>query len=140
MAPEKIVVGCDGSPCANAALAVAAKFALDTGDELVLVFAAEPPGRVGEEFTAYREALEERGREILREAERVAREAGVETVTTRIVGERPSEALNDVAEELDARMLVVGSYGESPLRSAILGSVPHKLLQISPTPVLCVRG
>jgi nucleotide-binding universal stress UspA family protein len=33
---------------------------------------------------------------------------------------------------------VVGTYGESPLRSAILGSTPHKLLHASTRPVLCV--
>jgi nucleotide-binding universal stress UspA family protein len=36
------------------------------------------------------------------------------------------------------RRFIVGTYGESPLRSAILGSTPHQLLQISETPVLCV--
>jgi len=33
---------------------------------------------------------------------------------------------------------VVGTYGESPLRGAMLGSTPHKLLHWSSRPVLCV--
>ena len=52
--------------------------------------------------------------------------------------ERPSEALEALAEEHDARAIVVGSYGESPLRSAILGSTPHKLLHEARRPVLVV--
>jgi nucleotide-binding universal stress UspA family protein len=35
-------------------------------------------------------------------------------------------------------MIVVGTYGESPLRGAVLGSTPHKLLHLSPVPVLAV--
>ena len=38
------------------------------------------------------------------------------------------------------RFIVVGSYGESPIKGAIVGSVPHKLLQISETPVVVVRA
>ena len=35
-------------------------------------------------------------------------------------------------------MIVVGTYGEHPLRGAILGSTPHKLLHLSSRPVLAV--
>jgi nucleotide-binding universal stress UspA family protein len=35
-------------------------------------------------------------------------------------------------------MIVVGSYGESPLRGAVLGSTPHKLLHLAERPVLVV--
>lgn len=134
-----IIVGYDGSQCAGAALEVAVQTARELGDRLVLVFAYEPPGRIGDEFKAYQDALEERGGDLVGEAEMRVRDTGVEVVTE-LVPERPSEALVNVAKERDARMLVVGTYGESPLRSAFLGSVPHKLLQISDTSVLCVRG
>ena len=43
-----------------------------------------------------------------------------------------------LAAEHGARLIVVGSYGEPPLRSAILGSTPHKLLHLSEVPVLVV--
>lgn len=133
-----IVVGYDGSGCADAALDVSINTAMELGDTLILVFAYEPPGRIGEEFKAYRRALEERGEKLLEKAAKEARKGNI-PVEARLVAERPSEALADVAEEEHARFLVVGTYGESPIRSAILGSVPHKLLQISRVPVLCVR-
>ena len=37
-------------------------------------------------------------------------------------------------------MIVVGTYGESPIKGAILGSTPHKLLHMSERPVLVVPG
>ena len=35
-------------------------------------------------------------------------------------------------------LIVVGTYGEGPFRSEILGSTPHKPLHFSETPVPCV--
>jgi nucleotide-binding universal stress UspA family protein len=66
-----------------------------------------------------------------------ARAEGVEAEVA-LVAERPVQGLLDLAAEHDARPIVVGTHGESPLRGAILGSVPHKLLQLSGTPVLVV--
>ena len=57
-----------------------------------------------------------------------------------IVDLRPVEALLRVAEERDARMIVVGTQGEHPLKGAVLGSVPHELLRVSEVPVLVVPG
>ena len=45
-----------------------------------------------------------------------------------------------LADTHDARMIVVGTYGESPIKGAILGSTPHKLLHLSERPVLVVPG
>jgi len=133
-----VVLGYDGSPSARVALGVAIEEAKRFGDRLVVVFGDEPPGWVaGEEFREHRRVLEEMGSEFLAEAASEAREGGVE-VETLLVPEKPSIALENVAQEREARLIVVGTYGESPLRSAILGSTPHKLLHISDVPVLCV--
>ena len=35
---------------------------------------------------------------------------------------------------------MVGTRNESPLRGLLLGSVAHKLLQLSDRPVLCLPG
>jgi nucleotide-binding universal stress UspA family protein len=55
-----------------------------------------------------------------------------------LVDERPAQALADLAARHDARMIVVGTYGESPIKGAILGSTPHKLLHLAERPVLVV--
>ena len=63
--------------------------------------------------------------------------AGVRTVVE-IVDDLPAPALVAVADAHDAEVIVVGIWNESPLRGLLLGSVGHKLLQLSDRPVLCV--
>ncbi len=132
-----IVLGYDESAGAQRALTYAIDLARLLQDTLVVVFADEPPGRLGEEYTAHADALAEQGRKALAQATAAGEAAGV-TVEVALVEEKPAQALLDVANQRDARLIVVGTYGESPLRSAILGSTPHKLLHWSSRPVLCV--
>jgi nucleotide-binding universal stress UspA family protein len=68
-----------------------------------------------------------------------AQEAGV-TAEARVEAERAAEALVRIAAEKAARMVVVGSHGERPIKGALLGSTPHRLVHLSDTPVLVVRG
>ena len=134
-----IVVGFDGSDCAQAALDTAIDLAKAYGDKVVVVFGAAPPGVATEEFREHRRAIEELGEKVTGDA--VARASaggvGVEVV---VAPQRPYEALITTASERSARFIVVGSYGESPLKGAFLGSVPHKLVHLSETPVVVVRA
>jgi len=133
-----IVLGYDESPGARRALGYSIDLARLLGDTLVLVYADEPPGGVrGEEFKAHFDALAEMGRAALKHAVEEAKAAGV-TTALELVDAKPAAALLDTAEKYDARLIVVGTWGESPLRGAILGSTPHKLLHWSSRPVLCV--
>jgi len=132
-----IVLGYDESPGARRALDQAVDIARRMNETLVVVYADEPPSRMGEEYGAHTEALAERGRKALADATAAARAAGV-AAEVELVQEKPAQALLDVADGRHARLIVVGTYGESPLRSAILGSTPHKLLHWSARPVLCV--
>ncbi len=134
----KQVLGYDGTDGSRAALDAAVGLAAELGDTLVVVFAHEV-SRLGGEVHDYEEGLRERGRQVLEAARAVAREGGVETEL--VLRELSSaEALIAVAEEHDARMIVVGSYGERPLKSALVGSTPTRLLHLSDRPVLVVRA
>ncbi|AZQ38664.1 universal stress protein [Streptomyces cyaneochromogenes] len=132
-----VVLGYDESPGAVRALRVAIEVSAAFGERLVLVYGAAAPGSVGEEYAAHRDALHEAGRAALGHAVEAAEEAGVRT-TVEIIDAKPAEALINAAARHAARCIVVGSWGESPLRGALLGSTPHKLLHLSPVPVLCV--
>jgi nucleotide-binding universal stress UspA family protein len=131
-----IVLGYDGSPCANAALTAAVDSAKAYGDRIVVAFGAgvHPIGEDADHMNLVRTM----GDDWTEEALAAIRRQGVEDAQAVVVDARPAEALLQVARERDARMIVVGSHGEHPLTGAVLGSVPHKLLHLSRVPVLVV--
>jgi nucleotide-binding universal stress UspA family protein len=133
----QIVVGYDGSDSSDAALEEATRLAKELGDSLVLVFGYAPPGIWGGEIAEHEEAIEEFGQKVMAEAKRRAGADGVE-VEYEMVARRPSEAVEQVAAARDARMIIVGSRGDAPLKGAILGSTPYKLLHQTERPVLVV--
>ncbi len=132
-----IVLGYDESAGARRALTTAIDLADRFDEVLVLVYGVAPPGAVGEEHRAYQAALTEMGRTATEHAVAQAQTAGVRTVVE-IIADRPAQAILAAADKHDAQVIVVGTYGESPLRGAMLGSTPHKLLHLSGRPVLCV--
>jgi nucleotide-binding universal stress UspA family protein len=132
-----IVVGYDASPGARAALDRALDVAKAFGDRLIIGFGVSPPGSMGDEYRAHRDALREQAEAMIAEALERAVGAGVD-VETALVEDRPSAALVQLADDNDARMIVVGSWKERPLKGAILGSTPHRLLYLAERPVLVV--
>ncbi|MFE6823564.1 universal stress protein [Streptomyces sp. NPDC057690] len=132
-----IVLGYDESPGAVRALRIAIQTAAAFREPLVLVYGAAAPGSGGEEYRAHHEAVRETGRVALDHAVAQAEAAGVPT-TVEVIDQKPAQALIDAASRHGARIIVVGSWGESPMRGALLGSTPHKLLHLSSIPVLCV--
>jgi nucleotide-binding universal stress UspA family protein len=133
-----LLVGFDGTDGARAAAREAARLAgpLDASVVLVFGYSVSPLGGEVKDLAA---AARERGQEVLGHGLDLLRAEGVEG-TTELVDARPAEALTRLADALDARMIVVGSYGERPLKGAILGSTPHRLLHLSERPVLVVRA
>lgn len=134
---SKIVVGYDGSECGKAALDEALGLAKALGDDVVVVFGYAPPGLWGGEIVEHEEAIEELGQRVTADARERA-SAHDSEVEVAMVPKRGPEALAEVAEERDARMIVVGSYGDPPLKGVILGATPNKLLHITERPVLVV--
>jgi nucleotide-binding universal stress UspA family protein len=133
----EIVVGYDGRDGARAALGEATRLAKDLGAPLVVAFAYHV-SPLGGEVKDLHDALIERGQTVTGEAIATAREQGVDARAEVVHGD-PAPALVELAEQFGARVIVVGSSGESPLKGAIVGSTPHKLIQLSPVPVLVVR-
>jgi nucleotide-binding universal stress UspA family protein len=134
---DEIVVGYDGSDCGKTALDEALRLAKELGGRVVVVFGYAPPGPWGGEIAEHEEAIEELGEKVMGEARSRAVSAGI-AAEIELVAKKAADAIAAVAESRDARMIVVGSYGEAPLKGAILGSTPYKLLHMSQCPVLVV--
>ena len=134
---SEIVVGYDGSACGEAALAAALAIAPTLGDDVTVVFGYAPPGIWGGEIADHEEAIEELGEQVLGKAREQAAERGAE-ISEELIPKRGVEALIEVADAREARMIVVGSFGESALKGIILGSTTNKLLHLTDRPVLVV--
>jgi nucleotide-binding universal stress UspA family protein len=132
----EIVVGYDGTECADAALDAAISLAKELDSKLVITYGYDP-SRLGGEVRDLDQALEERGQEVTKEAAEKAAGEGVDAEVA-VVKRKAAPALAELAKQRDARFIVVGTYSERPLTGAILGAVPNKLLHIADRPVLVV--
>jgi len=134
---RSIVLGYDESPSANAALAATIRIAPMVGARVIVVFGAHINPLGGLQEGSIREALEAVGRHAVGRATADLEAAGVE-VESRLVPGKPADALIEVAREVGADTIVVGTVGENPITGAFLGSVVLRLVQRSPVPVLVV--
>jgi nucleotide-binding universal stress UspA family protein len=143
---ERIVVGTDGSDTAAEAVRQATELARATGAKLDIVSAYEPvsarqlreeggeiPGDV-----AYAVGPKEDVNVVLEGASKSAGEAGVEVATHAREG-YPADAILDLAEEVNADLIVVGNKGMTGARRFLLGSVPNKISHHAPCSVYIAR-
>jgi nucleotide-binding universal stress UspA family protein len=61
---------------------------------------------------------------------------GIETAEAQVLVGRPAERLAELADELAAELIVVGSRGQRPHHAALVGSVSTELLGLASCPVL----
>jgi nucleotide-binding universal stress UspA family protein len=137
-----VVVGVDGTPVGEAAIAFAFAEASARGADLVAVHAwtdllletAFAAGAAALDFTP----LEQEAEALLGERLAGWQEKYPEVRVTRQVSrERASRALLRCAE--DAALVVVGSRGRGGFRGLLLGSTSQHLLHHAPCPVAVVR-
>ncbi len=131
-----IVVGYDGSEHSKAALRTALEVGKAYGEKVIIAFGYDLNPVAGE-IHDYHIAVKELADKRLTEALAKTTESGVEVEAT-IVERSPAQGLAELASERDARVIVIGTRGESPIRGALLGSTAHKLLHLSDKPVLVV--
>jgi len=132
-----LVLGYDGSPSANAALAKTIELAPALGAAVVVVFGYYLSPLGGGDVRDFKERLEGIASHEVARAVADLDAAGIET-SSRILAIKPAEAILAVADEVDAAMIVVGTVGENPISGALLGSVVLKLVQRSSIPLLVV--
>jgi nucleotide-binding universal stress UspA family protein len=143
---RSIVVGTDGSDTATQAVLQAVDLARSVGAKIELVSAYEPVAgqRLREERRQAPEDLQwainprEDVDATLETAAQVARDAGVTAELYARQGD-PADAILDVAEELQADLIVVGNKGMTGAKRFLLGSVPNKVSHHAPCSVLIIR-
>lgn len=131
-----IIVGYDGSNGSKAALRIALEVARAFNDQVTVAFGYEVNPMAGE-VQDYAAALRELAHKRVEEAAGIAA-AEHGQIDAVLIEKSAAQALTDLADERDARLIVVGSHGESPIQGALIGSTSHKLLHIANRPVLVV--
>ena len=140
-----IVCGIDGSPDSQAALAYATELADQLDARLVLAHVVEPApspyttvGPIAGAAPPYVSTMLEREVEGGRLLGELAETTGIDRAEQRVVTGIPAERLADLADDEEAQLIVVGSRGRGPLRSALRGSVSMSLIGLARCPVLVV--
>ncbi len=143
-----ILVAVDFSPYSAAALVWAAELAEPLGAPMaVLHVVHEPESAPGyylrsnkKHLCRLREAASEMMREFLAEvAEAHPDSSLLRNVEPILVPGLPVGRILEVAEDLGARMIVVGSQGRTGMPHVLLGSKAERVAQLSPVPVTIVK-
>lgn len=118
------VVAYDGSDHATRALEVAVEYAEKRGCRLHLVCVRDEAGEA---------------ERVLEEACEYARGHSVEPAPLPLTGESVAERILEAASDVDADLLVMGSFGKSRLKQFLLGSTTETLLESFEHPILLYR-
>ncbi len=133
---KTIVVGADRSPTARQAVVAAADLAQIMRAKLHIVAALDPEqGPMRSEKGGYVDPSHP-AEVLLANLTAIAEERGLET-SVHQCSDAPADAVVQVAEEVDADLIVVGNKGMKGVRR-VLGSVPNSVAHAAPCSVLIV--
>ena len=138
---RSIVVGTDGSTDAELAIERAAEIAKATGAKVHLVTVVHNPTFHEPIASSAKMGDVDMGgvaEGVLVRAERQLEDAGVEVEKHTREGD-PARALIEIADELEADLIIVGARGKSAMERFLLGSVSHKLSHYAGRSVMVVR-
>ena len=145
-----VLVAVDGSPHATTTVEVASDVARQYGAKLLIlhVVARVFEGRVRDELANFAsmehmeqteyEMLQELGRAIVQSAERSARQSGITNVEAVVEVGDPASVIVSMTRARSADLIVLGRRGSGTWTRLLLGSVSHKVIQLTDTPCLTV--
>lgn len=135
---EKVLLAVDGSDHSARAIPVAADIATKSNGEVLVFHARE---HVVARGGSWELESESDANELLERIKTDLVSAGVKarSVTDRALAGRAAQAILDAAESEGADLIVMGSRGRSDLAGLLLGSVAHKVIQLSHCPVVVAR-
>ncbi len=146
MSYKHILIPVDDSPISYAAVEHAEKIAKAFGSKVTVmsVIALDPfTGvdfyKVAPAVTQYIMEAEKNAEGRLKDIQDTLTHHGL-SVDTKIIREIPTATgILNIADEINADLIVMGSHGRTGLKKFILGSVAQEVLTICPIPVLIVK-
>jgi nucleotide-binding universal stress UspA family protein len=134
---KTIVVALDGSPHAERALGVARDLAKESGGSVEAVHVREIAVVRGGAQTTHADEpeVERRVREQVDGLTHAGIKANLHVLSSTGA---PAHQISDVADEVGADLIVVGTRGHGSVAGLLLGSVTQRLLHLANCPVLAV--
>lgn len=135
---KTIIWATDGSETADRALPTALDLTAESKGKLLVVHADERLG--GRSAGAPVLADEEDVQAALTSKVSDLKQSGVDATFRVVHGTNidPADLIADVAKEVDADLIIVGTRGHGRVAGMLLGSVTQQLLHVAPCPVLAV--
>lgn len=137
--PKTILVATDGSEDADLATRAAADLSQKTGAGLHVVHAWQTVPSAHFEGMI-NTAFEQDARETLDEQTEKISNSGAEISESHLKKESPARAIVELADEIDADLIVIGSRGVGRLKRLATGSVSEGVAHDAKAPVLVMRG
>ena len=142
--PKTILVPTDFGTAAELALDRAVQIVRATQGRIVLVYACPLPYVTAIDGAMVPngdvvEAMREAGRKRLAKAIERRKNANVEIRPLLAIGD-PRTCILDLAKEIRADMIVMGTHGRSGLSRVFLGSTAESVVRTAPIPVLTIRA
>ncbi len=148
--PVPVVVGIDFSEAGDLALKQAFAMANATpGAEPHVVYvgtAYGPMVRMDMPGEVYTLSVPEAGERLRRHVEsvvnafRLERDTFFERIVTHVRVGSPAQQIAQLASDLDADLVIVGTHGERGVKHLLLGSVAESVMRLAKCPVLVVRA
>ena len=138
---NKILFAVDNSAHARAAIPLAGRFSKSEGAPVHILHVMLPmPYLLTEESVLLKLERELRlaAEELVLEFQN-ALEAQGARCSTEIVSDDIAQAIIDTCEKEKCGLIIMGARGQGGVKSLLLGSVSHKVLQLSHVPVLIAR-
>ena len=136
---KTIVLATDGSRYSAVAAERAIAFARSYGGELKVLSVVDVPTEFYAEAPQAVDDLIQQAKGFVAQVKKQAEAAGIKAET--FVGEAEAyQAINKLAQEQKADMIVIGSHGRTGLRRLLMGSVAEKAIGYSTCPVLVVKS
>ena len=145
MTEKVILYGTDYSAASESALIVAESLARDLGAKLLIVHVSQeelaPVGELFDEEPAPEQSELKRLQSVLPldsrteyEHRLIYGEPGSEKIT------QPAEELLQLADQVGAEMIVLGTHARSAVSRALMGSVADTIIRQATCPVVTVKG
>lgn len=141
---RRILVATDFSAASAPAIAKATVLARETGAELTIAHAYQPPSLILDGYVPpptyekWDRSLEDAARKKLEHLVEDAEKAGVVARPLILIG-TPDEAITQAAKDLGCDLVIMGTHGRTGVSRFFLGSVASRVISTAPCPVMTIQ-